>query len=100
MDEPLVLTNMFSAFTMPTAKVGYAMGAQPRSKSPVGGAAAGRSYCVTATVKMKTARRNVKKPNQVSQPRCEKVRMDEQIVSGSRIREQRLLCMFHDSTMR
>ena len=54
--------------TMPAAKVGWAMAAKPNSKSPVWGAAAGRSFWVTATTTMKTAMKTEAKPAQVSQP--------------------------------
>jgi hypothetical protein len=70
----------FAELTIPTTKPGYAIAAQPRSKSPVGGAAAGRSCCVTATVKTRTPIVNVIIPNQVIQPSFEKVRMEEHAV--------------------
>jgi hypothetical protein len=79
-DDPHVLMKMFIVLIIPTTKVGYAIGVQPRSKSPVRGAAAGRSVCETATVKTKTEIKKVTKPNQVTHPKFANVRIEEQRV--------------------
>lgn len=80
MDDPLPLMKMLALAVMPAAKPGLATAAHPRSKSPVGGAAAGLSCCVTATTKMKTATKKVAKPNHVSHPSLEKVLTDDMAV--------------------
>jgi hypothetical protein len=54
-DVAAVDTKMVAVAVMPTINVGYAMAWYPKSKSPVGGAAAGRSRVVTPTTTMKTA---------------------------------------------
>ena len=82
-DDPLPLIKMFALAVMPATNVGFAMAVHPRSKLPVGGAAAGLPCCVTATTKMNTAMKKVEKPNQVSHPRRENVRTDEKPVMST-----------------
>jgi hypothetical protein len=54
-DVPADETKIRAVAVMPTTNVGYAIAWYPKSKSPVGGAAAGRSRVVTPTTTMNTA---------------------------------------------
>lgn len=77
-EVPAEDTKMVADAVMPAMKVGFAITKYPSSKSPVWGAAAGRSRVVTAMTTMKTAVKMDMKPAQVSQPMLWNLRTDAQ----------------------
>jgi hypothetical protein len=71
-DVPEDETKIVKAADMPVKKVGDPTTTKPRSKSPTGGASAGRSLTPTATTRMKIAMKRETTPIHAG---CQRVRL-------------------------